>query len=37
MILKIKTKPNSEKQEIINEDEYKINLKSRSEGGKANC
>ena len=38
MILKIKVKPNSKKQEIekISETEYKINLKSFPEDNKAN-
>ena len=38
MILKVKVKSNSEKQEIkkISEDEYKINVKSFPEDNKAN-
>ena len=38
MILKIKVKPNSEKQEIekIDEENYKISLKSKPEDNKAN-
>lgn len=38
MILKIKVKPNSNKQEIekIDEDNYKISLKSKPEDNKAN-
>jgi len=38
MILKVKIKPNSKKQEIekISETEYKINLKSFPENNKAN-
>ena len=38
MILKIKVKPNSEKQEIekIDEENYKISLKSKPENNKAN-
>ncbi len=38
MIIKVKVKPNSSKQEIrrIKEDEYEINLKSKAEEGKAN-
>lgn len=38
MILKIKVKPNSGKQELIkiSENEYKISLKERAENNKAN-
>ncbi|MDP3027865.1 MAG: DUF167 domain-containing protein [Nanoarchaeota archaeon] len=38
MILKIKVKPNSDKQEIekIDEENYKISLKSKPEDNKAN-
>lgn len=38
MILKVKVKPNSRKQEIekINDNDYKINLKSKAEDNKAN-
>ncbi len=38
MIIKVKVKPGSNKQEIIkiNDDEYKISLKKRAEDNKAN-
>ncbi len=38
MIIKVKVKPNSKKQEIrkINEEKYEVNLKSPAEKNKAN-